>query len=62
MTTGYPDTLSRIFYRPFFDWLVGRFIRLHWVQMGNIHYYMIYFVVMLLALFAWLVIRGWMGL
>ena len=59
MTTSYPDTLSRILYRPFFDWLMERIIQLHWMQMGKIHYYMMYFIVALLMAFSWLVIRKW---
>jgi len=59
MTTGYPDTLSRILYQPFFEWSMGHFMRYRWVQQGKIQYYMLYFVVMLLAAFAWLVIRQW---
>lgn len=59
LTTGYPDTLSRIFYQPFFDWLTGRLLRLRWLQQGKIQYYMVYFVVILFAAFAWLVLRRW---
>ena len=59
MTTRYPDTLSRIFYQPFFQWVVDNFLRLRWVQQGNVHYYMMYFVVTLVAAFAWMAIRGW---
>lgn len=59
MTTSYPDTLSRIFYQPFFEWLVESFLRLRWVQQGKVHYYMMYFVVVLVLAFAWLAIRRW---
>ena len=59
MTTGYPDTLSRVLYQPFFEWLMGHITRLRWVQQGKIQVYMIYFVVVLLVAFAWLGIRQW---
>ena len=59
MTTGYPDTLSRILYQPFFEWSMGQFMRYRWVQQGKIQYYMLYFVVTLLAGFTWLAIRQW---
>lgn len=59
MTTSYPDTLRRIFYQPSFDWLVGHFTRLRWLQKGQIQFYMMYFVVALVAAFAWFVLRRW---
>lgn len=59
VTTGYPDTLSRILYQPFFEWLMDRLSRLRWLQQGRIQVYMIYFVVVLLVAFAWLGIRPW---
>jgi hydrogenase-4 component B len=59
MTTGYPDTMSRILYQPFFEWLMQRLTLLRWVQQGKIQSYMLYFVVILLAAFAWLAIREW---
>ena len=61
MTTAYPDILSLTLYQPFFAWLAGYFTRFRWVQQGKIHYYMMYFVVILLAGFAWLVLRRWLG-
>lgn len=59
MSTGYPDTLSRVLYQPFFEWSMGRLTRLRWMQQGNIQYYMMYFVVILLVAFAWFVLRRW---
>jgi NADH:ubiquinone oxidoreductase subunit 5 (subunit L)/multisubunit Na+/H+ antiporter MnhA subunit len=59
MTTGYPDTLSRLLYRPSFAWLVERLRSLRWVQQGKLHCYMVYFVVTLVAGFIWLAIRHW---
>ena len=59
MLTGYPDTLSRVLYQPFFEWSMGHFTRLRWVQQGKIQYYMLYFVVTLVVAFAWLAIRQW---
>jgi formate hydrogenlyase subunit 3/multisubunit Na+/H+ antiporter MnhD subunit len=59
MTTGYPDTMSRILYQPFFEWLMERLARLRWVQQGKIQNYMLYFVVILFVAFAWLAVRQW---
>jgi hypothetical protein len=36
-----------------------RLTRLRWVQQGKIQSYMLYFVVVLLAAFAWLAVRQW---
>ena len=59
MTTAYPDTLSRVLYQPFFEWIMNRITRLRWVQQGRVEFYMFYFVVTLLAAFAWLAVRQW---
>lgn len=59
MTTAYPDAMSRVLYQPFFDWVMGYIARLRWVQQGKIQVYMIYFVVVLVAAFAWFGIRRW---
>jgi formate hydrogenlyase subunit 3/multisubunit Na+/H+ antiporter MnhD subunit len=59
MTTAYPDTLSRLLYRPFFEWMADRLTRWHWMQQGKLHVYMVYFVVTLVAGFAWMAIRHW---
>lgn len=61
MEATYSDVLNRSLYQPFFAWLTGRFSRLRWVQQGKLHYYMMYFVVILLAGFAWLFLRRWLG-
>ncbi len=59
LASGYTDALSRVVYRPLFDWSVGHFVRLRWMQLGKIHFYMMYFLFTLLAAFGWLVIRRW---
>lgn len=59
MTTSYPDTLSRVLYQPFFEWVMSRITRLRWMQQGNVNFYMLYFVVILLAAFGWMAVRHW---
>lgn len=59
MTTAYPDTLSRVLYRPCFEWMANRLAGWHWMQQGKLHVYMGYFVVTLVAGFIWMAIRHW---
>ncbi len=54
---AFNDPLSRIIYRPFFDRWAERLAQLRWVQQGKIHYYLLYFVVVLVLAFGWLVLR-----
>lgn len=55
--TQYADPVSRTLYQPLFKWLPDHCARLRWVQQGKLHYYMFYFVVVLVLAFAWTVIR-----
>jgi hydrogenase-4 component B len=55
--TQYFDPVNRSLYQPFFKWLPDRCARLRWVQQGKLHYYMFYFVVVLVLAFAWIVVR-----
>lgn len=59
LVTQYSDPVNRGLYQPFFKWLPDRCARLRWVQQGKLHYYMFYFVVVLVLAFAWIVLRGW---
>lgn len=58
MATQYADPVNRALYQPFFKWLPERCARLRWVQQGKLHYYMFYFVVVLLLAFGWIVLRS----
>ena len=60
LTTEYPDPLNRDLYQPFFERWAERFARLRWVQQGKLHYYLLYFVVVLVLAFGWIVLRGWL--
>jgi NADH:ubiquinone oxidoreductase subunit 5 (subunit L)/multisubunit Na+/H+ antiporter MnhA subunit len=55
--TQYSDPVNRGLYLPFFKWLPDRCARLRWVQQGKLHFYMFYFVVVLVLAFAWMVVR-----
>lgn len=59
LAVAYFDPLSRDLYQPFFERWAERFAQLRWVQQGKIHYYLLYFVVVLVLAFAWIVFRGW---
>jgi hypothetical protein len=59
LATEYPDPLSRGLYQPFFERWAERFAQLRWVQQGKIHYYLLYFVVVLVLALAWVVFRRW---
>lgn len=59
LATQYVDPVNRSLYQPFFRWLPERCARLRWVQQGKLHYYMFYFVVVLVLAFAWIEIRNW---
>jgi hypothetical protein len=48
-------------YQPLFNWLVGRFSQLRWLQQGRTQVYMMYFVVILLLAFAWQGVRQWLN-
>jgi hypothetical protein len=61
MRTSYPDVLRRVLYQPLFNWLVGRFSQLRWLQQGRTQVYMMYFVVILLLAFAWQGVRQWLN-
>jgi hypothetical protein len=54
----YTDPVDRFLYQPFFQWLPERCARLRWVQQGKLHYYMAYFVGVLILAFAWLALRS----
>jgi formate hydrogenlyase subunit 3/multisubunit Na+/H+ antiporter MnhD subunit len=58
LATQYADPANRSLYQPFFQWLPERCARLRWVQQGKLHYYMFYFVVVLVLAFAWIVFRS----
>jgi hypothetical protein len=58
LATQYADPANRSLYQPFFQWLPERCARLRWVQQGKLHYYMFYFVVVLVLAFAWIVLRS----
>jgi NADH:ubiquinone oxidoreductase subunit 5 (subunit L)/multisubunit Na+/H+ antiporter MnhA subunit len=58
LAAEYPDPLSRDLYQPFFERWAERFARLRWLQQGKIHYYLLYFVVVLVLAFGWVVLRG----
>jgi len=58
LATQYADPVSRTLYQPFFKWLPDHCARLRWVQQGKLHYYMFYFVAVLVLAFAWIVIRS----
>ena len=57
LATHYSDPVNRCLYHPFFKWLPDRCVRLRWVQQGILHFYMFYFVVVLVLAFAWMVVR-----
>ena len=59
LATEYPDPLISGLYQPFFERWAARFAQLRWVQQGKIHYYLMYFVVVLVLALAWVVFRGW---
>jgi NADH:ubiquinone oxidoreductase subunit 5 (subunit L)/multisubunit Na+/H+ antiporter MnhA subunit len=59
LATEYPDPLSCGVYQPFFERWAERFAQLRWVQQGKLHYYLLYFVVVLVVALAWVVFRGW---
>lgn len=59
LATQYSDPVNRGLYQPFFKWLPDRCARLRWVQQGKLHYYMFYFVVVLVLAFAWIAMRNW---
>ena len=56
--TQYADPVTRSLYQPLFKWLPDHCARLRWVQQGKLHYYMFYFVAVLVLAFAWTVIRS----
>jgi formate hydrogenlyase subunit 3/multisubunit Na+/H+ antiporter MnhD subunit len=58
VATQYSDPVNRGLYQPLFKWLPDRCARLRWVQQGKLHYYMFYFVVVLVLAFTWIVIRN----
>lgn len=58
LASQYYDPVNRSLYQPFFKWLPERCARLRWVQQGKLHYYMFYFVVVLVLAFTWIVIRN----
>jgi formate hydrogenlyase subunit 3/multisubunit Na+/H+ antiporter MnhD subunit len=58
LTTQYSDPVDKSLYQPFFRWFPDRCARLRWVQQGRLHYYMFYFVVVLVLAFAWIELRN----
>lgn len=60
LASEYPDPFSRRIFRPFFERWAARFSRLRWLQQGKLHVYLLYFVIVLLAAFAWLALRRWL--
>lgn len=54
-----PDPLSQRVYEPFFGYWAGRFARLRWVQQGQLHFYLVYIMAVVVLSFAWVSIRAW---
>ena len=60
LDTKYPDPVSGSLYEPFFERWAERCAELRWVQQGKMHYYLLYFVVVLVVALAWVVVRQWL--
>jgi hypothetical protein len=53
-SSRYGDPIDRGVYQVFFKWLPERCAQLRWVQQGNLHYYIAYFLAALILAFVWL--------
>jgi formate hydrogenlyase subunit 3/multisubunit Na+/H+ antiporter MnhD subunit len=53
------DPMTRGIYEPFFDRWASRLSRLRWMQQGALHLYLVYILVTLVVLLAWITVRTW---
>jgi hydrogenase-4 component B len=56
-----PDPVSDKGYEPFFRRCADRFSRLRILQQGKVHVYLLYIVLMVVLLLAWVSLRTWWG-
>jgi hypothetical protein len=56
-----PDPVSEGVYEPFFRRWADRFSRLRILQQGNVHVYVLYVLLTVMAALAWLSLRTWWG-
>jgi formate hydrogenlyase subunit 3/multisubunit Na+/H+ antiporter MnhD subunit len=61
LASDYPDPLHERVYEPFFAYWAERFARLRWVQQGKVHFYIVYFLVVIVISFVWISVRAWIG-
>jgi hydrogenase-4 component B len=55
------DPLTRGVYEPFFARWAARFVRLRWVQQGQLNVYVVYIVTIVVLGLTWIALRAWIG-